>query len=183
MRASRMYAAVAVALLAVACGSGEGDDANVARGRGLKPAGLDPRAEAAILDAAAHAEFEVGPGLVFMLHPRRLPRTAGLEGGDAVPEALVAALRSRGLVRGTCEPQRDAPRNTPRCDLPVAGYLIRPSEVLRAGGDTVQLWMYTEKFGAATGQRPEALRMEKIYQLVGAGDAWRVVREARVKAE
>lgn len=182
MSASPWRRGLALGVLAAACAR-EPDDSNVVRGRGLRPAVLDAAAHAAVLDAAAHAEFDAGPGLVFMLHPRGLPRTAGLTGGDPMPDSVVAAVRDRGLVRGTCEPQRDAPRNTPRCNVPVAGYLLRPSELWRAGGDTLQLWMYTEKFGAATGRRPEALRMEKILQLVPRAGGWRVVREARVKAE
>lgn len=131
------------------------------------------------MEAAVRASFDVGPDLVLLLHPRRLPRTAGYEGGDPVPPELVRALLERGVVRGTCEPQRDAPRNTPRCDVPQAGYIIRGSDVLRVAADTVELYFAAERFGPATGQRPEALRFEKIYQLVGRGAAWRVVREAR----
>lgn len=175
--------AAALLLAALACGPASSDDANVARGRGLKVLPVAPAAEAAMVDAAARASFDVGPGLVLMLHPRRLPRSAGYEGGDAVPAELATALRTRGTVRGTCEPMRDAPRNTPRCNVREAGYIIRASEPMRAAGDTVQLYFAAERFGAATGTRPEALRLEKVYQLVGAGESWRVVREARVKTE
>jgi hypothetical protein len=63
--------------------------------------------------------------------------------------------------------------------VPESGYIIRGSDVLRVAGDTVELYFAAERFGPATGQRPEALRFEKIYQLVGRGTEWRVVREAR----
>lgn len=173
----------ALLLVAAACSPSQPDDANVARGRGLKRANVEPRAEAAMIDAATRAAFDVGPGLVLMLHPRRLARQAGYEGGDAVPADVLTALRALGAVRGTCEPMRDAPRNTPRCNVRDAGYVIRTSEPLRAAGDTAQLYFAAERFGPATGTRPEALRFEKVYQLVGTGTSWRVVREARVKTE
>jgi hypothetical protein len=182
MRAPRVARGLSALLLGlgVACAD-EVDDSNVARGRGLKPATLDPAAEASIYDAAVRASFDVSPDLVLMLHPRRLPRTAGYEGGDPVPAALLQALRDRGVVRGTCEPKHEAARDTPRCAGPQAGYVIRASPVVQAGRDTVQLNFAAETFAAETGARPQALRFEKIYQLVGSGAAWRVVREARVR--
>lgn len=173
---------MASALLgALACSSGEADDANVARGRGLKPASLPVAAQAAVYDAASRAAFNLGPDLVLLMHPLELPRSAGYAGGDSVPKDLIAALRRRNVVSGTCTPQRDAPKNTPRCPVNMPGYIIRPSEVLRVAGDTVEVYYSAERFGAATGQRPEALRFEKIYQLVGSGTSWRVAREARVR--
>jgi hypothetical protein len=171
----------AVIGVVIACSSGESDDANVVRGRGLKPASLPVAAQAAIYEAASRAAFDLGPGLVLLLNPLKLPRTAGQAGGDKVPKDLIAALRARNVVSGTCVPQRDTPRNTPRCPVNMAGYVIRPSDVLRVAGDTVEVYYAAERFGAATGQRPEALRFEKIYQLVGSGTNWRVAREARVK--
>jgi hypothetical protein len=166
---------------ALACGPSEPDDANIARGRRLPLASLATPAEAGVFDAAVRAAFDVGPGLTLLIHPRRLPRTAGYEGGDSVPAALVQTLRSRGIVAGVCEPQRDTPRNTPRCNSAVPGYIVRASDVFRISRDTVELYFSAERFGAATGARPEALRFEKIYQLVGSGTTWRVAREARVK--
>jgi len=170
---------VIAAIFAAACGPAA-DDSNVARGRGLQPANLPPSAEAGIYDAAVRAAFDVGPDLVLRAHPRRLARTEGYDGGDSLPSDLLRALRSRGVVRGSCNPMRDAPRNTPRCSGPEAGYVIRASDVFRVAGDTVQIYFSAERFGAATGPRPEALRFEKAYQLVGSGDAWRVIREGRV---
>jgi hypothetical protein len=144
---------------------------------------LSPGAEAAVYDAAAHASFDVGPDLVLMAHPRRLPRTAGYEGGEPLPAALLQALRERGVVRGSCDPKHEVPRDMPRCPGAQAGYVIRTSPVMRVAGDTIQLNFAAEAFAAPTGQRPQALRFEKIYQLVGGGTTWRVVREARVKTE
>ena len=168
-------------MLAVACSPSDQEDANVARGRGLAPAALPIEGEAAVYEAATRAAFDLGPGLVLLIHPLELPRTAGYAGGDSVSRALIAALRARNVISGTCMPQRDAPRNTPRCAINVPGYIVRASDVLRVSADTVEIYYSAERFGAATGQRPQALRFEKIYQLVGRGTAWRVAREARVK--
>jgi hypothetical protein len=166
-------------MLSLACGRSDDGDANVTRGRGLKVAELSLASEARVFEGAVRAAFDVGPGLTLMLHPRHLPRTTGYEGGEKVPGGLEAALRERGIVQGTCEPVRDGARNTPRCNSPQAGYLVRGSDILRVSPDTVEIYFAAERFGAAKGQRPEALRFEKIYQLVGGGTAWRVAREAR----
>lgn len=183
---TRLAAATAVvgaACITLACSGGAPDDSNVARGRGLRPLPLSSAAEAAVYDAAARASFDVGPDLVLMAHPRRLPRTAGYEGGEPLPAALLDALRDRGVVRGSCDPKHETPHDTPRCSGAQAGYVVRGSPVVRVGGDTVQLNFAAEAFAPASGQRPQALRFEKIYQLVGSGTTWRVVREARVRAD
>jgi hypothetical protein len=175
-----------LAAIALWCAVGcahEPDDSNIVRGRGLQPAALSPADEAGVYDAAARASFNVEPGLVLLIHPQRLPRTAGYDGGDPVSAALAEALRNRGVVRGTCLPKHDAPRDTPRCTIPQAGYVIRGSPVMKAGGDTLQMNFAAEAFAAATGARPQALRFEKIYQLVGHGSDWRVAREARVREQ
>jgi hypothetical protein len=93
----------------------------------------------------------------------------------------VQALRDRGVVRGVCEPKHEAPRDTPRCAGSQAGYVVRASSPFQASGDTIQINFAAEAFAAERGARPQALRFEKIYQLVGSGSTWRVVREARVK--
>ena len=172
---------VAALLGLSACSASEPDDSNIARGRGLKPLGMEPAAEASVIDAAARASFEVQPGLVLLAHPRRLPRTAGYEGGEVLPAPLVQALRSRGIVTGTCEPRHEAPRDTPRCPAQQAGYVIRVTTPFRAGGDTVQINFMAETFAPESGARPQALRFEKIYRLVGSGASWRVAQEARVR--
>lgn len=178
-----MRLAVGALLLLSACSQSGDDDANVARGRGLKPVPLAPAAEAAVYDAAARASFDVGPDLVLMAHPHRLPRTAGYEGGDSLPTLVLQALRARGVVHGSCDPKHEVPRDMPRCPGAQAGYVIRGSPIMRVGGDTIQLNFAAEAFAAPSGRRPQALRFEKIYQLVGSGTAWRVIREARVRGE
>jgi hypothetical protein len=170
-----------VGAVACACSSGDTDDGNIARGRGLKPLAMEPASEASAIDAAVRASFDVGPELVLLAHPRRLARFAGYGGGDPLPDALLESLHARGVVRGRCEPKHEAPRDTPRCAGSAAGYVVRMSEPFRVAGDTIQLNFAAEQFAPATGARPQALRFEKIYQLVGRGSAWRVVREARVR--
>ncbi len=167
--------------LALACSDAAPDDANVARGRGLKPVALPPEAEASVFDAAVRASFDVEPGLVLMVHPRRLPRTAGYDGGDALPAPVATALRDRGVVRGICEPKHEAPRDTPRCTGMQAGYVVRASVPVRVADDTIQVNFAAEAYAAETGPRPQSLRFEKIYQLVGRGADWQVLREARVR--
>ena len=168
-------------LVALACTSGQPDDSNIVRGHRLAPVTLPAATEAAIVDASIRAAFDVDPSLVLLAHPRRLPRTAGYEGGDSVSSAVLGALRQGGLVRGECDPHHDAPHDTPRCPVNAAGYVIRMSQPFQAVADTVQVNFAAEKFAAANGLKPEALRFEKIYQLKRDGGRWRVVREARVR--
>jgi hypothetical protein len=173
-------AAVGASLaLAASCG-GASDDASVIRGRGLQPASVSADVEARMYEQAIRAAFDVGPDLVLLMHPARLPRRSEDSTGGPLPSAVLAALRARGVVRGTCEPQHEAPRDTPRCNSPAPGYVIRGSEVFRVGGDTAELYLAAEQFAPAQGAKPQALRFEKIYQLVPDRGGWRVAREGRV---
>ncbi len=175
---------VCMVLLAVstaACSTTDPADAYV-RGHGLSVAHLTVNAEADVVTAAVHAAFDITPDLFLRLYPRRLPRTAGDSGGALVPDALVRLLRDRGVIIGTCDPLRDTPRDTPRCSGAEAGYVIRASDVLSMPADTLELYFAAEKYGAATGRKPDALRFERIYLLVKRGESWRVVREAPVRS-
>lgn len=171
----------ALICVALACSDATPDDSRVARGRGLTPISLSPEAEASLFDAAVRASFDVGPELVLMVHPRRLPRTAGYDGGDMLPVSVIEALRDRGIVRGICEPRHEAPRDTPRCTGLQAGYVVRASVPVRVAGDTIQVNFAAEAYAAETGPRPQSLRFEKIYQLMQRGADWQVLREARVR--
>lgn len=180
---ARARAGIALIAVAVACSGNSDDSSNFARGRGLKKTTLAPAAEAAALDAAIRAAFDIDPSLVLLSHSRRLPRTPGYEGGEPVSSALATALREGGLVSGRCEPHHEQPRDTPRCPGPSAGYVVRFSDVFQGAGDTLQLNLAAEKFSVGAAQKLEALRFEKIYQLRREGAGWRVLREARVKDE
>ena len=177
----RRTALLGAALFAMACSNDEPEESKYTRGRGLKVATLSPAADARIIEGAIHASFDVEPSLLLLMEPHKLPRTPGVVGGDSVPSEVVRLLRDRGLVRGTCVPRREAPRDTPRCAGTVPGYVIQTSDVLRVAADTVLIYFAAETFGPATGLKPQALRFEKLFELVGSGTEWRVVREARAK--
>ncbi len=173
-----MSGVVAVLMLAAAaCAGGEADDS--VRGRGLRVATMPPGAQAAVYDAAVRAGFEVGPGLAFLLDPRRLPRTAGLEGGTPVPAEVTAAMRRRGVVQGTCEPPPPSRTENPRCEARAPGYVVRFSEIFQVAGDTMQVHVAAQRYDTPGARASEVLRFEKVYQLVESGGRWRVVREAR----
>jgi hypothetical protein len=181
-RAARAAALTGLALAplaALACGGSEDADAGVVRGKGLQPAALPPAAEAQLYEAALRAAFELEPALSLLLHPRRLPRTAGQEGGAPVPAAVVSALRSRRAIRGTCEPPADSSREAPRCAAEAPGYLVRGSEPFRVAGDTVELHLAAERYSTAAGDKQEVLAFERIYRLAGSAGRWRVAGEAR----
>ena len=150
------------------------------RGHGLTVAAVTPADRAQIVDASIHAAFDVSPDLNLRFHPRQLPRTAGDSGGEPVSPALVKAMRDRGLVSGMCTPVRTSAKNTPHCSTADAGYIIRVSDVFSLSRDTSEIYFAAEKYGAQTGQKPEALRFEKVYQLVKGGQRWRVAREGRL---
>ena len=172
--------ATMVFMVAAACGTGATED-SYARGHKRRVATLSTDAEAQVIEAAIRTAFDVEPALILRMHPRRLARTAGDSGGNPTAPALVRALKDRGMVTGSCDPIRSSPKDTPRCRGPEAGYIIRASEPFTVSRDTVEINFAAEKFGAETGQRPEALRFEKVYHLVKEGTGWRVVREARVR--
>ena len=166
-------------LQVVACAPAD-DKAPIARGKGLEVAKLPAGAEASIYDSAIRSAFDIAPGLSLYLHPHKLPRTAGYDGGDSVPVRLANVLRQRGLIQGSCDPQRDTPGGVPHCTVPEAGYLVRASDVLQVAKDTVQIYFAAERFGTPTSVKQPPFHFEKIYQLIREGSAWRVVREARV---
>ncbi len=177
--AASMRFVAAIALL-VGCDTRTPED-SYARGHGVSVAKVSSDAESQIVEAAIRTAFDVEPALTLRMHPRRLPRSAGDSGGNPMASDVVRSLRARGLVIGTCDPIRSSPRDTPRCAGPEAGYIIRTSEVFAISRDTLELNLSAEKFGAATGQKPEALRFEKVYQVVKEGQRWRVAREGRMR--
>ena len=171
---------VALMVVASACDKREPVDSYM-RGHGVPIAHLSAEGQSQVIEAAIRAAFDVEPDLTLRLDPLRLPRTAGDSGGAPMAPEIVQALRKRGLVLGVCEPIRLSARDTPRCSGPEAGYILRVSDVFAVSPDVVEVNFAAEKFGAATGRKPEALRFEKIYQLERQGRRWRVVREARAR--
>ncbi len=177
----KMILAVAVAPFLAACGSEE-QGPQAARGSGLDVAALDARQRAQIYRAAVGAAFDVGPGLVLLLHPRLLPREAGLAGGDSVPADVARALRQAGTVAGTCEPAQTDRGSLPHCDASAAGYVVRFSDVLRLSADSVQVYLDAEQYTVPGAPPQQVLKFEKAYQLVEENGRWRVAREGRVPA-
>ena len=175
---------VGVPLLALlplaACRPAGHADGDVVRGRGLRVAALPVDSRARIYEAALGAAFELGPSLTLLLDPRLLPRTAGLAAGETMPAELAAALRRRAIVRGVCQPPTGGARRTPRCDARAPGYVVRFSDVFRVAPDSVQVHLAAQRYDTRNSGPSEALRFEKVFQLVGREDAWRAVREARV---
>jgi hypothetical protein len=171
--------AALVAGLAGACGGGDDPDANVARGRGLRPAALAPAAEAQVYGAALRAAFELEPSLSLLVHPRRLARTAGDSGGAALPPAVIAALRERRVIQGSCEPPLDNSREAPRCAAAAAGYVVRGSDVFLVAPDTVQLHLAGERYAVPGGAPQEGLKFQMAYTRARGGEGWWVVGEAR----
>jgi hypothetical protein len=118
-----------------------------------------------------------------LLYPDLLPRSAGYEGGDPVPNTLRDALRSRGAIRGLCRPTVQAPRRAPRCTADLPGYVVRFSEIFRRGRDTIQTHLFAERYDTPTTGPSSKLRFEFAYQLTPReGGGWRVAREGRLRS-
>ena len=163
--------------LCVACRPAEDD---YIRGHGIAVAGVTVDERAQIIEAAIHSAFEAGPGLILRMHTLDLSRTAADTGAAPVPPALVTKLEKGGVVVGTCQPVRSSPKDTPDCATSDAGYIIRTSDVFAVSKDTTEIYFAAEQYGAATGKKPQALRFEKVYELVRAGNRWRIAREGRL---
>ncbi|HKO15853.1 MAG TPA: hypothetical protein VJU87_06420, partial [Gemmatimonadaceae bacterium] len=108
------------------------------------------------------------------------PRTGGMAAGRRLPAALEAALLAGSVLRGTCQPPITGSRKTPVCRASGPGYVVRFSDVLRVGGDTVEVYVAAQKYDTPATRGTESLRFERAYQLVGSGSQWRTIREARV---
>lgn len=151
------------------------------RGTGLDVAPLSLAAQAGVYDAAVREAFDVGPQLKLRIHPRMLPRTGGFEGGDSMDTALIAQLRSSGLVLGVCEPRTVSETRAPLCDAPESGYVIRGSPVFVRNADTVQFYLHSELHAVSEASGQEPFQFEMAYQLLPeTGERWTVVAEGRV---
>jgi hypothetical protein len=174
----RNLLAITALCLASACTSDEGP--RVARGRGLVPAQLSATEQAQIYRAAVASAFDLGPGLVLQLHPRLLPREAGVAGGDSMPAAVIQAMRRAGTIAGVCEPDSTPRGQLPRCDATTAGYIVRYSDVLRIADDSVQVYLSAEQYTVPGAPPQQVFQFEKAYQIAKQNGRWRVKREGRV---
>ena len=180
MKSARFLALGAFVATLVACGA---DDSSV-RGRGLTVAALSAAQQAHVYEAALRASFEVDdPALSLLLDRRELPRDVGLAGTTRLPDAVGAEMRRRGVTKGSCEPPIDSKRGVPLCTAELPGYVVRFSPVFSLRGDSVQVYVYTQKYDTPATTGSERLRFERAYQVVRRGDDWRAVREGRVPKE
>jgi len=158
------------------------DDSNVVRGKGLAVATLPPNAQARVYEAAVRGAFDLDPSLSLLLDSRELPRGVGLTPEGTVPAAVAADLQQRGITRGACEPELTT-KGAPRCKAELPGYIVRFSPVFALRGDSVQVYIYVQKYDTPSGEASQTLRFERAYQVARQGDEWRAVREARVPKE
>jgi len=170
-----------VALILVACATG--DDDHFVRGHNLRIASLQPNTRVSVYQAALGAAFELkDPALTLLLDRRVLPRAGGLSEDGKLPGPVEAGLRNRGVIQGTCEPPITTSRKTPQCTARGPGYVVRFSDVLSRGGDSVEVYLSVQKYDTPAAGGSESLRFEKAYQLVRrTGDTWEPTREARVR--
>jgi hypothetical protein len=172
--------AASAALIVVACTSG-GDD-HFVRGHNLHVASMAPPARVPVYQAALGAAFELNdPALTLVLDRRLLPRAGGMAEDGRLPEAIETGLRQRGVIHGVCEPPITTSRKTPQCTARGPGYVVRFSDVLARGGDSVEVYLAVQKFDTPSSGASESLRFERAYQLVRRGGEWQAIREARVR--
>lgn len=181
MRLTRsVLLAASAALLVTGCATGEDD--HYVRGHGLRVASLEPSARVPVYQAALGAAFELNdPALTLMLDRRLLPRAGGMAEDGRLPAGVETGLKQRGVIQGVCEPPITTSRKTPHCDARGPGYVVRFSDVLARGGDSVEVYLAVQKFDTPTSGASESLRFERAYQLVHRGSEWQPIREARVR--
>ena len=179
VRWSPSCAMLSLALLA--CGSGD-DGTPAARGPGLTVAKLEVPQQAAVNAAAVNASFNSDPNLSLLIDPVYLPRTAGRQGGASVAPALIARMKQQGIIRGTCQTPRDAPKSVPLCPAPISGYVVRFSEILGLGTstDSVQVYLAATRYRHTPKEPAELLSFERAYRLARVRGEWRVMSEARL---
>ena len=98
-------------------------------------------------------------------------------------DTVVAELRRRGATKGTCEPPLQGTVGTARCKASLPGYVLRFSPVFSLGADSMQVYVYAQKYDTPSSGISETLRFERAYQVVRNGDGWQAVREGQVPRE
>jgi hypothetical protein len=161
---------------AAACGA---DDPNFVRGHGLAIATLPAADQAHVYEAAARAAFDVD-NTSLLLDRRLLPRETGLAPSGRVSDDVLAQLRHGGTIKGVCEPPLTGVVGTARCTADAPGYVVRYSPVFTLARDSVQVYVYAQKYDTPASGRSETLRFERAYQVVHHANAWRAVREGHV---
>jgi hypothetical protein len=177
---TRLLFIVGAACLAMACTA---NDSSVVRGRGLSIANQPAPVRARIYEAAARGAFELDESLSLLLDPRMLPRDVGLGADGRVPGAVFDEMKRRGVIRGTCEPPLRGAPGAPRCTATLPGYVLRFSPVFTLGPDSVQVYVFVQKYDTPGLEPSQTLRFERAYQIVRRGDDWQAVREGRIPKE
>jgi hypothetical protein len=181
-RAARRALAFLLAATATACGgSANAGPRADRRGTSSEIVRLAPERHAAAVEAALRTSFDLGnASLVLFLDPAELPAAGGYVGEEQLSAELAAALVRAGTVRGPCVPSRRAAERAPLCPGTAPGYAVRVSEVFRAEGDTLRLYLTAERVQpAADSSFAKAFAFEGRYLIVPRGDGWSVVRAAR----
>ena len=77
----------------------------------------------------------------------------------------------------------DGTRGTAHCTARLPGYVLRFSPVFTIKGDSLQVYMFAQKYDTPASGMSETLRFERAYQVVKHGAAWTAVREGHVPKE
>ena len=171
-----------ITLVTILAACASGDEDHYVRGHGLKVASLRPNMRVAVYQAALGAAFELNdPALTLLLDRRVLSRAGGMGEDGRLPGTVESELRNRGVIHGTCEPPITSSRKTPQCIARGPGYVVRFSDVLARGGDSVEVYVAAQKYDTPNNGGTESLRFERAYQLVRKNDSWEPTREARVR--
>jgi len=156
-------------------------DAPAYRGAGMDVLQLEASDVAAVYTGALGGSFNLGdPSLYIMVDTLLLPREPGLAGGTRLDDAVLAAMRNAGTVKGICSIPIRPTREPLRCDTDRAGYAVRFSAPFGRSRDSAQVHMVVEQYAIRGGPAAERLRFERAYQLARRGTTWRAVREARM---
>jgi hypothetical protein len=161
----------------VACAE---DTSKYARGRGLDVAQLPATDRAAIYVAALGGSFDLDPGLSLLVDTTMLTRTGGEGPGSPLGADVRTALRTMGVTKGECAPQRRAPTRTPICRADIPGYVVRFSDVFAMAGDSVQTHVVAERYDTPSTGEHNRFTIEQAYQLVKRDGGWHAVRKARI---
>ena len=172
--------ALPIALMLVACGPGADD--HYVRGHNLSVASMTANARVSVYEAALGAAFDLrDPALTLLLDRRKLARVGGMGEDGKLSGPVESGLKQRGVIHGVCEPPISSSRATPQCTARGPGYVVRFSEVLGRGGDSVEVYLAVQKYDTPNSGHSESLRFERAYQLVRRGDTFEPTREARVR--
>jgi hypothetical protein len=174
------HSALATLVLLAACAANEDD--HFVRGHKLRVASMSADARVAVYRSALGAAFDLrDPALTLLLDRRKLPRIGGMAEEGRLSGPVANGLRERGVVQGDCEPPITTSRKTPVCTARGPGYVVRFSDVLARGGDSVEVYLAVQKFDTPGSGANESLRFERAYQLVRHGDRFDPTQEARVR--